>query len=510
MRATKIRYFFIPCLLAMGCNADISAVIIEPTIDSIHQILSDGTHSCRDLIAANINRAIDLDSKPIGAGSISSLEEIYADVLSDAARIDEQIRRGENIGSLGCIPVVAKANIEVSGRRITAGSKVFSDMVATEDAEVISRLKKAGAIIVGRAAMDELAMSNVGADGISGQIRSPYNTGHHPTGSSGGTASALAANFATLGLGTDTCGSIRGPASHSGLVGLRPTTGLIPNDGIFPVSSTADTVGPMARSVADVASMLEVMTDGRQSYRNGLNTYELAGTKIGVIRAYTGVDEAGSPAIINISGLNTDVDEVLEQAIVSMQEQGALIQDVTLDGWAPFQTWLVPIVLGEFEVTVDNYLQSRTNPPVSSFRDIGTHTESSSYIRSLIASLDNPMFDVQGRVYRSALDVRQQMIRYLQSIMDDSKLDVLLYASQPLGAAPLVTNSATDLPTSTSEIISCGTGFPALTVPAGVSLSGLPIGIEFLSRPFDEGRLLSIGFAYEQATQHRVVPDLVH
>ncbi|MEM1311085.1 MAG: amidase family protein, partial [Cyanobacteria bacterium P01_H01_bin.153] len=379
-----------------------------------------------------------------------------------------------------------------------------------DDAFVVQALRDAGAIILGKTNLDELARGVQGLSSLGGQTLNPYVLDRVPGGSSAGTAAAVAANFAVLGLGTETGVSIRNPAANQALVGIAPTAGLVSRDGTVPISFTQDRVGPIARTVSDAAIALDVIAgfDANDpvteasidnipaaGYTSLLSTEALEGARIGVFRDLfrTGEDHAESLAII-------------DQAIDDLAAEGAVIVDDVSLGLDLFN-FLADSRLNLFEskFAINTYLESLgPNAPVSTLQEIledGRLLPRTSLILSFsqgINSLaDNPD-------YLELLERREFLQAATVDLMAELDLDALVYPMKTL-PAPFTG----ELSPESDNAFTAISGLPGIVVPAGVTADGLPVSLEFSGQPFSEALLLGLAYDYEQATQHRVAPASV-
>src|SRR4030081_1315725 len=238
------------------CVTDRSFHLMETSIADIHQAMQAGTLTCHDLVQQYLDRINAYDQQ---GPAINSMLYINPASLAQADAMDEEFKCTHKLKPLGCIPIVLKDNFDTADMPTTAGSLMLKGAQPDKDAFAVKKLRDAGALILGKANLQEFASGGISVSSLGGQVKNPYDLTRTPGGSSGGTATAVASNFATAGTGSDTGGSIRSPASADNLVGLRPTRGLISRDGIVPVSFTQDTIGPITRNVADTARILDVM-----------------------------------------------------------------------------------------------------------------------------------------------------------------------------------------------------------------------------------------------------------
>ena len=500
-------------LLAHSLASAQSFRLSEATIDDVHAALMSGQITCRALVQLYLNRieAYDKDGSELNA-----VQYVNPRALEEAGELDGVLATSGLVGPLHCIPVLLKDQVETRDMPTTYGSALFKDFVPERDATIVIRMKKAGAIILVKTNMGEFASRYVGS--AFGLIRNAYDPNRNPSGSSGGTGTGIAANFGMVGIGEDTGGSIRGPAAVSSLVGLRPTVPLVSRYGMMPANPANDTLGPMTRTVKDAAILLGVLAGydpndpvtahsvGRvpTSYTAGLEQDGLSGARIGVIRE--SMDPKADPASDDYKKVRT----VLDKAIADLESLGAVVVD--------------PVAVPNIESVNDTYLQDNfeteeamnaylaehPNAPVSTLRDILLSGTVTPWRASGLMNVVGRSADVQGRLH--VLLVREELRQGVLSVMADDALDALVYATfdhQPsVIAADALTNPDPDdaYALGNNRYLSPLIGFPALTVPAGFTTDELPVGLELLGRPFTEGRLLELAYAYEQGTHHRRPP----
>ncbi|MFI0404929.1 amidase [Actinomadura sp. 3N508] len=460
---------------------------------------------------------------------IDAYERAYADqpgvnavirrdptAVADAARLDAERRKGRVRGPLHGIPLLIKDNYDTADLPTTNGSLALRHWRTADDAEQVARLRAAGAIVVAKTNLHEFASGVETISSLGGQTRNPYDQARNPGGSSGGTGAGVAAGFGAAGLGSDTCGSIRSPAAHNSLVGLRPSQGLSSRDGIAPLSDTQDTGGPMAKSVSDIALILDATAGydpddpstkasiGRipRTYTTALNDTALVNARIGVFTDYL---STSAPAQATTA--------LVRAATRDMASQGATIVDV------PAQPALMSAVdaswvfVDEMERDLNRYLAApgsrfprslaRLEPPsdIVTLADIVT---SGQVTPTVLTRLKERLGTSTGPqdAYRQKLVRRLEAQQLLHNLMKHHDLDALVYPAVSQEAAPI------GQPQVGLRIcaLAANTGFPALTIPAGFTPGGMPVGVELLGRPFSEPTLLGLAFDYQQATQHRRPP----
>jgi Asp-tRNA(Asn)/Glu-tRNA(Gln) amidotransferase A subunit family amidase len=400
----------------------------------------------------------------------------------------------------------------------TYGSMLFKTFVPNRNATVVEKLRAAGAIIIAKNTMSEYATPGYHGSAF-GVCRNPYNLARSPGGSSCGTGASVAANFGVVGVGEDTGGSIRGPAGYNGVVGLRPTLGLISRFGMLPGTPLRDTLGPMARTVRDAAILLDVLAGydpndpvtaysvGQMpaTYTSFLTEDGLRGMRLGVIREPigTGVDREAED--------NRQIRAAMDRALIEMAECGAEIVD-------PVPVEVILDLLrrpgggGETEAAYASYLAAHPNAPVKTLREIVLAPDgmvSPSQRAQLAEALGKTTNDAG---YLELLLTREELRREVLKVMADQQLDALVYPTlehnPPEIPDDILTSSQSRRSAGSNSALSPAIGFPALSVPAGFTTEGLPIGLSFLGRPFAEGLLFKIANGYEQTGPHREPPKL--
>jgi Asp-tRNA(Asn)/Glu-tRNA(Gln) amidotransferase A subunit family amidase len=475
----------------------------ELTIAEIHQSFSEGNYSAEDLVKVYLARIETLDS------SINSMSVINPEALAIAKSLDEEFSKTGKLRPLHGIPLLVKDNINTVGLPTTAGSLALADFYPEEDAFIIKKLVAAGAIIIAKSNMAEWAFSPMHSESSTqGTTRNPYNLDHVPAGSSGGTGAAIAANFGTIGLGTDTGNSIRGPSSHNGLVGFRTTLGLVSREGIVPLYLRNDVVGPMCRTVEDATKVLEVLagndpkdpitnfSEGKipENYSQFLEKDGLKGARIGVFRT---LSENSDP----------EISALFNQSIKDMQAMGALMVDsVEVENFDSLRRnqWC-PVFRQDVEKFLADYVKRDTMKTLEDVIRVGTKSD---YAREglesfLISELPENMPEECGDPFT---DLRRIAFREaIEKVMDSLKLDALVYPSWNNKPARIEQFQEEYLGDN-SQIIAPHTGQPAFTVPMGFTSGNLPAGLQFLGRMWSEPTLIRMVYSYEQATLHRKRP----
>jgi Asp-tRNA(Asn)/Glu-tRNA(Gln) amidotransferase A subunit family amidase len=483
----------------------------EATISSLQQAMDSGVLTSERLVAFYLERIRRYDDDgPV----LNSVINLNPGALDAARALDVERRASGPRGPLHGIPVLLKDNYDAFGLPTTAGCLALATSFPPDDAFQTRRLREAGAVILGKANMDEFAANVIGVSSLGGQTRNPYDTSRSPAGSSAGTAAAIAANLAVVGTGTDTGGSIRMPAAWCGIVGLKPTFGLTSRDGIAPLIPWRDTAGPLARTVEDAAALLDVLagvdpadpataaSEGKvpPSYTDFLDPERLRGARIGVARA-----------LLERATLDSAVMAVFEAAVRDLHDAGAELIDPLPMGevasrWTEDQRVDFSQLVG-FEHDFDRYLESLG--PGAPFQSLGQILASGRYLRSLdswfFPYLRGDVPTEQDRLWPQIDSARTALQAAILGVMEAERLDAILYP--PLTVPPrFIGQCVCDYTLVTNADFASALGFPAIVVPAGFASLGLPVGIELLGRPFSEATLIGLGYAYEQATHHRVPP----
>ncbi len=490
---------------------DAGFAVFEATVDSIHEAMRAGKVTCRQLVEAYLNRIKTYDRQE---PALNAIETINPAALEEADRLDAEFRASGPRGPLHGIPVVIKDQVETRDMPTTYGSALFRGFETGRDATVVERLRAAGALILAKTTMGEYASGYAGS--AFGTTRNPYDRARDPSGSSSGSGIAVAANLTVLAIGEDTLGSIRGPAARGSSVGLRPTLPLVSRFGMMPATPTRDTLGPIARTVRDTALLLDVIAgydpkdpvtaasvgNVPDTYTSFLKPDGLKGKRIGVIREPMATDTKSDAADYN------QIRVTIDRALADLAACGAQVVDaVEIAGLKD----LLPQTTGTFESeeSINGYLAGFPNAPAKTLQEIVFSTDVIPMRRMRLMEGLGHTTDDPG--YLKQMHVREQLRQAVFKAMADHGLDALAYST--FDHDPSIIPD--DITTSTKQVTQPGNnrhlspmiGFPAITVPAGFTEAGLPVGIEFLGRPFAEGTLFSIAYAYEQATHHRKPPS---
>jgi amidase len=495
--------------------ASASPGLEDPALDQLRRAMAAGERTARSVVELYLERIATLDRS---GPRLNSVIEINPDALDIADALDRERRAGVVRGPLHGVPVLIKDNIATADRmQTTAGSLALVDARPSRDAFIVERLRASGAVLLGKANLSEWAnfrssKSTSGWSSRGGLTRNPYALDRNACGSSSGSAVAVAANLCAVAIGTETDGSIICPSTRNGIVGIKPTVGLLSRSGIIPISETQDTAGPMARTVADAALLLGALTgvdgaDGATRAGSGraltdytpfLKPDALSGARIGVMRNYFGFDAR--------------VDAIVEEAIRAMAAAGAHIVDpANLPTRGQFNAAEFEVMLYEFKAGIDAYLGGLG--PASAMQTLGdliafneAHArEVMPYFRQelfLRAQEKGPLTD---RAYRDAKDKARRLTRDegLDLVFRRHRIDALV---APSGGTAWLTDLVNgDSGTGGSSGPAAVSGYPSITVPAGF-IHGLPVGVSFIGPAWSEGRLIGLAHAYEQSTQARRAP----
>lgn len=486
----------------------------EITVDELQKGMESGAYTSEKIVQMYLDRIEAIDKN---GPALNSVLEINPDALEIARELDRERSEGKLRGPLHGIPVMIKDNIDTGDKMMTtAGALAMVGHIAVKDSPVAAQLRKAGAVILAKTNLSEWAnfrstRSSSGWSSRGGQVRNPYILDHSPCGSSSGSGAAVSANLCALAIGTETNGSITCPSNANGVVGIKPTVGLISRTGIIPISITQDTAGPMCRTVKDAAILLGALTaeDADDAATSGsrekilsdyvqfLDDDGLKGARIGVGRGYMGFHEA--------------VDPVLEEAYRVLEERGAILVDLDetigrLRGDAGYN-----VLLYEFKDGLNKYLATTANDfPVKTLEDIirfnkEHEAEAMPYFKQEILEEAQAKGDLTAEEYRSALSDLIKAYREdgIDKVMDENQLDAIVAPTRGLSWTIDLVNG--DHGVGGSSTAAARAGYPNITVPAGFAFD-LPLGISFFGRAYSEPKLLKYAYAFEQATMHRKRP----
>ena len=462
--------------------------------------------TCRALVAHYLKR---IEAYDKSGPALNAVVVTNPAAITEADALDRRFAAGGLTGSLHCVPMVVKDNFETIGLQSANGSRSLEGFVSDRDAFQVKRIKAAGAIVLAKTNMAEFAFSPYETlSSIQGHTRNPYALDRVPAGSSGGTAAAVASSFAAVGLGSDTGNSIRGPSSHTALVGIRSTMGLTSRAGVIPLSYLADVAGPMARTVEDAVTVFQVIvgedpddpatarSHGRTppDYRRSLDRNGLKGARIGILRqAY---ERANADA---------EVVAVFMKAVEDLKRAGAtVVESIALEPWRR------PPGAGMcrgFKYDINEYLAARgQRAPAHSLADIIASGKFHPSVEMRLRTADRATPEgPQSEACRAEMAFRESAASALTKAMDDVRVDALIYPtwSNPPRLIDDLSSPAGD----NSQVHAPTSGFPAMNVPMGYTREGqLPAGLTLLGRAWSEATLIKLAYGYEQVTRHRRPP----
>ena len=492
------------------------AELSEITIEALQTKYETGVLTAEQVVKKYLRRISEIDK---AGPALNSVIEINPDAITIAKQMDAEREQGKIRGPLHGVPVMIKDNIDTADKmQTTAGALAMEGNFANADAFIVQKLRAAGAIIIGKTNLSEWAnfrstSSCSGWSSRGGQTKSPYILTHNPCGSSSGSGVAVAANLCTVAVGTETDGSVVCPAAVAGIVGLKPTVGLVSRAGIIPISSTQDTAGPMGRTVTDVANLLSVLTGVdkndavtasskafvNKDYAKSLDKNALAGKRIGIDKTQ--------------QGDNQFLHRLRKAAIDKMKELGATIVEIDyvnkIDALGGDELHVLEY---EFKDGVDKYL-AKANGKMKTLADVIAFNKKNEdtampYFKQEILEKCEATKGLNEEEYRKALlQSHEGSKKLLNEIMDTNNLDAITGLTMGMSCAIdkiYGDRWGTIFLTQPAAI----SGFPHLTVPAG-QVYGLPVGISFFGKAFTEEKLLGMGYAFEQATRHRALPKFL-
>jgi amidase len=485
----------------------------EITIRELQQGYKDGKYNVQEVVSAYLGRINEIDKN---GPALNSIIVINPEALQIAEELDREFAEGKIKGPLFGIPVVLKDNIDTHDKMPnTAGATVLRNSFPETDSPVARKLREAGAVIIAKANLSEWAnfrgtASTSGWSGVGGQTKNPYILDRNPCGSSSGSGVAVSANLCVLAIGTETDGSIVCPSNNNGIVGLKPTVGLISRTGIIPISFTQDTPGPMGRTVEDVAICLGALTgidsadsktlasSGRflTDYSKSLKKDGLSGKRIGIIK--------------DSGGFSDRVDSLMKQAIEFMESHGAELIEVEAPKSSEYNDAEFEVLLYEFKDGLNRYLKGLgDNVPVKNLSELIEFNKSDSielrYFNQKIVEMADKKGDLSSPEYKKSLEKMLRATREngIDKIMNENDLDALI---APTGSPAWKTDLILgDHFVGGSSSLAAISGYPAITVPMGF-IHNLPVGITFFGRAWSEPQLIEIAYSYEQGTKHRKAP----
>ena len=487
----------------------------EWTVEQLQKAMESGTYTSRQICELYLAR---INSKDQIEGGLNSVIEVNPDALAIADELDNERLNGKVRGPLHGIPVMIKDNIDTGDKMMTtAGSLALAGSSAPKDAFIVEQLRKSGAVLLGKTNLSEWAnfrstRSSSGWSGRGRQTRNPWALDRNPCGSSAGSGAAVSGNMCAIAIGTETNGSIVCPSSTNGIVGIKPTVGLWSRSGIIPISETQDTAGPMARTVADAAVLLGPLTgidprdprtkeSGGKSetdYTKYLNEDGLSGKRIGILKGAFGYHEA--------------VDEIMNKVVALLEEKGAtVIKNIDVQGDRNYGRSGYDVLLYEFKDGVNKYLASRPDLEVKTLEDIIQFNKDNAdkempYFQQEILEEAQAKGDLAEKEYQDALKTVLEISREgIDESLKKDDLDAILGVTG--GPAWLIDLVNGDHFGTGSSSPAARSGYPNISIPAGF-VHGLPVGISMFSGAYEEPKLISMAYAFEQASKVRMAPTL--
>jgi amidase len=486
---------------------------LEKDISQIQQGYKKGDFTIKELVQAYLDRIEAIDKNGPG---LNSIIQVNPDAIQIAEELDKEMSQLKNRGPLFGIPVLLKDNIDTHDKMATtAGSRALKNSFPLKDSYVAKQLREAGAIIIGKANLSEWAnfrgqLSTSGWSGMIGQTKNPYVLSRNPCGSSSGSAAAVSANLAMLAIGTETDGSIVCPSHSNGIVGIKPTVGLVSRSGVIPISFTQDTPGPMARTVRDAAICLGAIvgvdsTDEKtlassghfyNDYTQFLNEDGLRGKRIGLFKVPYGI--------------NYKVDTLMNRAVAFLKNEGAEIIEIDEIGKREVGNYSFEIMLYEYKDGLNNYFRSLgPNAPVKNLEALIAYNKSDAielkYFNQAYLEMAQAKGDLNTKEYRETLAKMLKGSREdgIDKVMNEHHLDAIIAPTgSPAWKSDLTNGDNYQFGSSSPAAIA---GYPNITVPMGF-VDELPVGISFFGRAWSEPILLEIAYAYEMRTKYRKTP----
>lgn len=490
----------------------------EASVAQLESRMASGELTAHALVQSYLDRIAAIDAS---GPALNSIIEINPDALKIADALDAERKAGKIRGPLHGIPVLIKDNIGThDAMHTSAGSLALADSIPAVDSTVATKLRAAGAVILGKTNLSEWANfrsthATSGWSGRGGQTKNPYSLDRNPCGSSSGTGAAIAANLAVVGVGTETDGSIVCPSSVNGLVGIKPTLGLVSRTGIVPIAHSQDTAGPMARSVADAAMLLNALAGSdprdpvtrdfdrhRSDLTKGLDASALKGARIGVVR--------------ELAGFNPDVDAVLAQNIAALKSAGAVVIDpVELPNQGKYDDAELTVLEFEFKHDLDAYLAALPDSAKAP-RSLGAlmafnereKTREMPWFNQELFEQSQKRGSLDDRAYRAALANAKKLAgaHGIDAALKKYKLEALIAPTAgPAWVTDWINGDHTAGGSSTPAAVA---GYPDISVPAGF-VHGLPVGLSFFGAAWSDAKLIRYAYAFEQATHARRPPQFL-
>lgn len=519
----KPAFAFLFSIVLMACqpaneesaSADTHAYLEEITIRQLQQNYREGKYTITTVVKDYLARIDALDKN---GPKINSIICINPDALAIAEQLEKEWKDGKIRGPLHGIPIILKDNIDTHDKMPnTAGAIVLRNSFPSRDSWVAQKLKEAGAIIIAKANLSEWAnfradMSSSGWSGVGGQTRNPYVLDRNPCGSSSGSGASVAANLCVLAIGTETNGSIVCPANNNGIVGLKPTVGLISRRGIIPISFTQDTPGPMARTVEDVAITLGVLVGKDSSDGKTLNPEAIFHTDYTRFLKADGLKGKRIGLLKDIAGYHARVDTLMKKTVAYLKSQGAEVIEIEEPlgkgaGQSSFQ-----VLLYEFKDGLNKYFAGLSNAPVKDLQQLIEFNKKDSvelrYFDQKLLEMAQAKGNLETTEYKESLAAMHKATREegIDKIMTKYTLDAIMAPTgSPAWKTDLIDGDHFLGGSSSPAAIA---GYPAIAVPMGF-IDELPVDVSFFGKAWSEPVLLEIAYAYEQGTKHRKAPRYI-
>jgi amidase len=514
-------WFLLSVLFLLGCQPQKEtdehdfAYLNEITIAQLQEGYKAGTFTIAGVVHDYLHQIENLDEN---GPQLNSIILVNPKAMEQAEALDKELAEGKSRGPMHGIPVIIKDNIDTKDMATTAGATVLRNSYPKEDSYLVKKLTAAGAIILAKANLSEWAnfradMSSSGWSGVGGQTKNPYVLDRNPCGSSSGSGVAVAANLCALAIGTETNGSIVCPSNNNGIVGLKPTVGLISRSGIIPISFTQDTPGPMGRTVQDVAISLGVMVGVDSSDSKTLASADKILTDYTPFLKADGLKGKRIGLLKNSGGYHARVDTLFKQVIEQLKAQGAEVIEIDAPRNPEINRSSFQVLLYEFKDGLNTYFASLgENAPVKNIAELIEFNKTDSielrYFDQQLLVMANEKGDLQSKEYTDALATMIKGTREegIDKWMNENKVDAIV---APTGSPAWKTDLIDgDHFIGGSSSLAAISGYPSITVPMGF-IDELPVGVSFYGRAWSEPVLLEIAYSYEQATKFRRAPKFI-
>jgi Asp-tRNA(Asn)/Glu-tRNA(Gln) amidotransferase A subunit family amidase len=486
------------------------SLITEATITELHEAMRAGNLTSRALIERYLDR---IEAYDRTGSKINAIVNLNPNAKQRASTLDERFEQEGLTGKLHGVPVLVKDQVSTADIVTTYGSEAFAEYMPSTDATIVRRLRDAGAIVLGKTNLPDWAAGFIGHSSVAGQTKNPYALDRSPGGSSSGTGAGVAANLGTIGIGEDTGGSIRVPASCCNLYGFRPTTGLVSRTGISPLVGRQDTAGPMTRTVDDMVRLFDALvgfdpTDERtgssrlhhteESYRSAMKSNGLDGRRLGVLRSKFGDGPRATP-----------VTETVDRALETLTDAGAELVDPVEISALSRRLDRSSLHALQPKHDIDAFLESLEEPPVDSIAELhsrGAYNEALELFETIVAAPDDPTDDP---TYWRSVAAQESLREAIIYCLADRDLDALVFpdvAVVPPRYEAIQRGEVTRADYPVNTVISSQSSCPSISMPAGFTDDGLPVGVELLAAPYNELLLFEMAAAYERRAKTRRPP----